>query len=84
MYIYKFPTCQLRLAVRNHLGQRGKLEAYGSDPACDYILLDVHVVLGFQHGPVVKNSPANAGETGDVGLIPRSGRSPGVGNGNPL
>ena len=84
MYIYKFPTCQLRLAVRNHLGQRGKLEAYGSDPACDYILLDVHVVLGFQHGPVVKNSPANEGETGDVGLIPGSGRSPGVGNGNPL
>ena len=84
MYIYKCPTCQLRLAVRNHLGQRGKLEAYGSDPACDYILLGVHVVLGFQHGPVVRNSPANAGETGDMGLIPGSGRSPGVGNGNPL
>ena len=32
-------------------------------------------------GPVVKNSPANAGDTG---LIPGSGRSPGGGNGNPL
>ena len=30
---------------------------------------------------MVKNPPANAG---DVGLIPRSGRSPGEGNGNTL
>ena len=28
--------------------------------------------------------PANAGDVGDAGLIPGSGRSPGVGNGNPL
>ena len=33
---------------------------------------------------VVKNPLANAGDTGDVGLIPRLGRSPEVGNGNPL
>ena len=33
---------------------------------------------------VVKNPPANAGVSRDVGLIPGSGRSPGVGNGNPL
>ena len=32
----------------------------------------------------VKNPPANAGDTGDVGLIPGSGRSPGGGHGNPL
>ena len=31
----------------------------------------------------VKNPPANAGDVG-VGLIPRSGRSSGGGNGNPL
>ena len=30
---------------------------------------------------MVKNPPADAG---DMGLIPRSGRSPGGGNGNPL
>ena len=30
---------------------------------------------------MVKNPPMNAG---DAGLIPRSGRSPGGGNGNPL
>ena len=34
---------------------------------------------GFPGGSVVKNLPANAG---DVGSIPGSGRSPGVGNGN--
>ena len=33
---------------------------------------------------VVKNLPANAGEVGDVGLIPGSGRSPGGGHGKPL
>ena len=33
---------------------------------------------------VVKNLTVNAGATGDAGLIPESGRSPGVGNGNPL
>ena len=32
---------------------------------------------------VVKNLPANAGDIRDVDLIPGSGRSPGVGHGNP-
>ena len=34
--------------------------------------------------PVVKNPSANAGDAEDMGSIPGSGRSPGVGNGNPL
>ena len=33
---------------------------------------------------VVKNPRANAGEAGDSGSIPGSGRSPGGGHGNPL
>ena len=33
---------------------------------------------------VVKNLPASAGDLRDAGSIPRSGRSPGEGNGNPL
>ena len=37
--------------------------------------------LSFPGDPVVKNLPANAGDTGS---IPGSERSPGVGNGNPL
>ena len=41
-------------------------------------------VRGLSCGSVVKNLPANAGDTGDVGSIPGSGRSPGGGNGNPL
>ena len=33
---------------------------------------------------MVKNPPANAGDIRDVGLILKSGRSPGGGHGNPL
>jgi len=33
---------------------------------------------------VVKNPPANAGEARDMGLISELGRSPRVGNDNPL
>ena len=39
---------------------------------------------GFPGGSVVKNSPANAEDSGDAGSIPGSGRSPGEGHGNPL
>ena len=37
--------------------------------------------MSFPGGSVVKNTPANAGDTGS---IPGLGRSPGEGNGNPL
>ena len=40
--------------------------------------------MSFPGASVVKNPPANAGEAGDAGSIPESGRSPGEGNGNPL
>ena len=33
---------------------------------------------------MVKNLPANERDAGDASSIPGSGRSPGVGNGNPL
>ena len=33
---------------------------------------------------VAKNPPANAGDTEDMSSIPGTGRSSGVGNGNPL
>ena len=45
---------------------------------CMYVCMVSKVVL------VVKKLSANAGDVRDVGLIPGSGRSPGVGNGNPL
>jgi len=39
---------------------------------------------GFPGGEMIKNLPASAGDTRDLGLIPGLGRSPGVRNGNPL
>ena len=45
-------------------------------------LTQINLVL--IHGAVVKNPPISAGDTRDTGSIPESGRSPGVGNGNPL
>ena len=35
-------------------------------------------------GAAIKNPTANAGDTGDMGSIPGSGRFPGKGNGSPL
>ena len=41
-------------------------------------------LLDFPDGSADKESSCNAGDTGDVGLIPGWGRSSGEGNGNPL
>ena len=40
--------------------------------------------MGFPDGSAGKESACNAGDTGDVGSIPGSGRSPEEGNGNLL
>ena len=48
-----------------------------------HCFLRPHRLIDLAYGPV-KNLPANAGDVGDVGSIPGSGRSPGGGNGNPL
>ena len=39
---------------------------------------------GFPGGSVVKNTPASAGDAGDAGSIPGSGRCSGGGHGDPL
>ena len=39
--------------------------------------------MGFPGGAVIKNLPANAGDSRDIGSIPGWGRSPGEGNDNP-
>ena len=49
-----------------------------------FICTEQYSSWGFPGSTVVKNSRANAGGARDVGLIPRSGRSPGGGYGNPL
>ena len=40
--------------------------------------------MGFQAGTSGKNLSSNAGDLRDMGSIPRLGRSPGGGHGNPL
>ena len=42
------------------------------------------IYMGFPGGRVVQNMPANAGDAGNVGLIPVSGRSHREENGNLL
>ena len=44
----------------------------------------IHATMDFLGGLVVKNLPANAGDVREADLIPSLGRSPGIGNGNPL
>ena len=39
---------------------------------------------GFTNALLGKETTCNAGDTGDISSIPGSGRSPGVGNGNPF
>ena len=51
-----------------------------SSDICEHLLC----ARASQVALVVKNSPANAGDTRDADSIPGSGRSPWVGNGNPL
>ena len=43
-----------------------------------------YLAKGFPRDGSGKEPPANAGDTGDAGLITGSGRSPGGGCGNPL
>ena len=40
----------------------------------------LQVAQDFSGGPVVKNPPVSAGDTGDPGSIPGLGRPPGEGN----
>ena len=46
--------------------------------------LGCRIVGSFPGGPVVKNLPANAGDSKDTDSIPGWGRSPGGGSGNPV
>ena len=52
-------------------------KSFTADSKVGLSLGQLTVLVAFPGGPVVKNSLANAGDTG-------SGRSPGEGNGNPL
>jgi len=50
-----------------------------------YLHVFIKCLKGFPGGAVVKNLPTtNAIDPGNSGSVPGLGRSPGVGNGNPL
>ena len=49
-----------------------------------HVCVCVCVCVGFPGDSVVKNLPAKARDTGDIGSIPGLERSPAEGNGNPL
>ena len=52
---------------------------------CTFFHLMISLCLvSLPSGTVVKNPPANAGDPGDIGLIPGSGRAPEGGSSNPL
>ena len=61
-----------------------KKEKDGGKEIKRILLSHVYPLKGFPGGSVGKESACNAEDTGDRGLIPVSGRSPGRGNGNPL
>ena len=48
------------------------------------VIIYVNIQKGFHDGSSSKESVCIEGNAGDTGSIPESGRSPGVGNGNPL
>ena len=50
---------------------------------CMYVCVCIYVWASLV-ALVIKNLPANTGNIRNLGSIPGSGRSPGVGNGNPL
>ena len=47
-------------------------------------MLPFDVLVGDTNGSASKERTCNAGDTGETGSIPGSGRPPGGGNGNPL
>ena len=52
--------------------------------ACWELDSDAIQLMGFPSSSIVKNLPANAGDTRDADSIPGLGRSPREGNGSPL
>ena len=50
----------------------------------EFILVRCIPSMGFPGGSVVKDPPANAGDTGDLGSVPGLRRFSGEGDGNPF
>ena len=53
--------------------------------ACDFLeKKTIFIFMASQVVPVIKNPPANTGDSSDMDSIPGSGRFSGLGNGNPF
>ena len=72
----------IRLFVRSQIFVARKKDFLQPDPLP--ITIQFWDLCCLLPGSVVKNPPANAGNAGDTGWTPGSGRCPGGGNGNPL
>ena len=78
-------NCQIRVSNQNQNYQSNPEEKEQSWQFYSSSLgLYYKATVGFLEGRAVKNLPVSAGDTGDLGLIPGSGRAIGGGNGNPL
>ena len=80
-----------RVPLPSHLGYLGSIPRQRTKISIqDYSLFSFEIkivlvfFLGFLSGSVVKNPLANSEDARDTGFVPGSGRSPGIGNGNPL
>ena len=60
------------------------LPIFLATPIPTLLMTYLYQLWGLPGGTVVKNLPANAGDARDLGAVFGLGRSPGVGNGNPL
>ena len=69
---------------KRYLGKNWSLPGNRTGTAVRLIRDNYQVVRFLSVALTVKNPLANTGDTGDMGSIPRSGRSPGEGNGDSL
>ena len=77
-------TCWLHLAsIHIRFVTLNQMLAYNAKSEVSFYWLHIYYRTS-PDGSVGKESACNAGDTGDTGSIPGSGRSPRVGNGKPL
>ena len=87
-----FPSFLTSPSLPHHMVDRVSLERWAQNSSClpswgsqrPCHGLEGPTWFGFPGGSVVKNPLSNSGDTRDPGSIPGLGRSPGVGNANPL
>ena len=77
-------SANLKLWTQKSANETECLEKITWPSASSLQMITNYLLSYWACGSAVKNLPANAGDLGDVALIPGSWRSPGEGNGNPL